>query len=116
MNEARCVLVDFHTALNQILIIGAGYGKYIPFIRYMWYKDADINTVFSSQQQCCFHFVINHKIRRSRIDIAVGTVDHIDMRVFPDIFLIRWRIAIRLNIAVTMDMLKLLKVCLLYTS
>ena len=110
MNKARCVFIYFYTTLNQILIIGACYCEYIPFIRNMRYKNTNINSIFRRQQQCCFHLIIDNKIRSSRIYIPVGTVNHIDMCIFSDIFLICRGIAVRLHIAVIVNILKHLEI------
>ena len=113
MDKARCVFINFYTTLNQVLIIGAGHSKYIPFIRNMGNKNSDIDPVFSRQQQCCFHLIVDYKIRRCCIYIAIGAVDHIDMRIFSDIFLIGRGIAVRLHIAVIVNILEHLEIRLI---
>ena len=72
----------------------------------MRYKNTYIYPVFGSQQQRRFHFIIYHQIRRRCIYVTICTVDHIDMRVFPYIFFIGWRITVWLHIAVIANIRK----------
>ena len=99
MDEARFILIQTDSCIQQSLIMRFCQGIGKLFVRYARQDDFDINTALGSILKGCFHFPVQNQIRCHDVDIISCMVKNIHINRLAHFILIQRAVGIRNNIS-----------------
>ncbi len=96
MDEARRILINLHTGLDQTLIVGLRQPIDRLLVRRSRRHDAHIHTPLGRQLQSSMHLIVRNQIRGENIDILSGGTDHIQIDILTHCLIVQRCVHIRL--------------------
>ena len=100
MNKARRILIDLHARFNQLIIIRLRHQIHKFLIRDSRCDNPHIDPAFCRKCQRGYHLIVDNQIRRCNIHIMLCLVDHVQVDILTDDFIVHRRISIWLYVAI----------------